>query len=352
MCCWGRLQVEVLARNGIDWQCQATSPDAVAGCRWFPETQHNVCDQQAGNGHNGAWSQHGLEFDGQRGTSYAESLALFGVPVTEAYQATVDGQMVQVMWFERARFEWHPNNPEAYRVLFGRLGAEIQGAPLSAPLPRKPAAAHRAAAGHDLAAKHIWHDRPAPNRRQRRPRDAGLHQRWAGRRQHRLQRLHRLPHTATAEQLTFGQLISTLRACADPLGGQEREVLAAPQAAARTSADRRHAPDRLQPGSVAAATYKAVPATTATVTGTVTYLSVSPLPPSATVTVQLLDTSRQDVAATVLAEQVITANGLQVPFPFTLTYDPAKIDLSGTYSVRAEIRNEGSCCSPPPTPTW
>jgi uncharacterized lipoprotein YbaY len=45
--------------------------------------------------------------------------------------------------------------------------------------------------------------------------------------------------------------------------------------------------------------YKAVPATTATVTGTVTYLERIALPPDATVAVRLLDISRQDVAATV-----------------------------------------------------
>jgi hypothetical protein len=34
--------------------------------------------------------------------------------------------MFQVQWFERARFEWHPGNADSYRVLLGRLGAEVQ----------------------------------------------------------------------------------------------------------------------------------------------------------------------------------------------------------------------------------
>jgi len=29
-----------------------------------------------------------------------------------------------VQWFERARFEYHPNNPNPYKVLLGRLAAD------------------------------------------------------------------------------------------------------------------------------------------------------------------------------------------------------------------------------------
>ena len=43
---------------------------------------------------------------------------------------TLEGQPFLVQWFERARFEWHPDNPTAYRVLLGRLGAEVQNPPL------------------------------------------------------------------------------------------------------------------------------------------------------------------------------------------------------------------------------
>jgi spore germination protein GerM len=38
---------------------------------------------------------------------------------------TIDGEEVQVQWFERARFEWHANNPPGYRVLLGRLGTQV-----------------------------------------------------------------------------------------------------------------------------------------------------------------------------------------------------------------------------------
>ena len=35
------------------------------------------------------------------------------------------GHTVLTQWFERARFEWHPNNPEPFKVLLGLLGNEI-----------------------------------------------------------------------------------------------------------------------------------------------------------------------------------------------------------------------------------
>lgn len=127
----GRVGVELLARRGIDWQTQPRAPGPAPGCLFFPETQHNVCNQQRGIGFLSTWQANGLEFDGQPGKSYAESLALFGFPITEPYQATLPtGETLQIQWFERARFEWHPENPDPYKVLLGRLGAEyLQGQP-------------------------------------------------------------------------------------------------------------------------------------------------------------------------------------------------------------------------------
>ena len=83
-----------------------------------------------------------FEFDGLAGRSYAESLALFGQPITEPYSETLGGESIQVQWFERARFEWHPNNVPEYRVLLGRLGVEFQShnpSPAPAPPPAAPA---------------------------------------------------------------------------------------------------------------------------------------------------------------------------------------------------------------------
>jgi hypothetical protein len=98
------------------------------GCRWFPETRHNVCDQAPGSGFRSYWQMHGVEVDGMPGVGFADSLALFGFPLSEAAQATnSSGDTVITQWFERARFEWHSENRVPHRVLLGRLGAEFLG---------------------------------------------------------------------------------------------------------------------------------------------------------------------------------------------------------------------------------
>jgi glucose/arabinose dehydrogenase len=97
-----------------------------AGCRWFPVTGHNVCNQSGALGFKAYWESHGLEFDGQAGTSSAESLALFGYPLTTpAMRTNSSGDTVLTQWFERARFEWHPSQPDQYKVLLGRSGSEV-----------------------------------------------------------------------------------------------------------------------------------------------------------------------------------------------------------------------------------
>jgi hypothetical protein len=122
----GRLGADVLRKMNIDWQTEPTGnqqPD----CLWFVETRHAVCDQAAGMGFKSYWQTHGLEFDGRRGVSYDESLALFGLPLTEPRMETnSSGDRVLTQWFERGRFEWHPNQPDQYKVLLGLLGNEAR----------------------------------------------------------------------------------------------------------------------------------------------------------------------------------------------------------------------------------
>jgi len=75
-----------------------------------------------------------------------------------------------------------------------------------------------------------------------------------------------------------------------------------------------------------------------TVTGTVSYLEKIALPAGATVRVDLLDTSRADVAASPISSQTTRTNGEQIPLSFRLLYRPADIVANRTYTVRAEIR--------------
>lgn len=116
-----RLGVEALQQQGRPWQQLPTASPSAA--HYFQETSHAISSGPFWS----YWSSHGLEFDGHAGTSAAESLALFGYPISEAaMEHNASGDVVLTQWFERARFEYHPNNPAAYRVLLGRLGAELR----------------------------------------------------------------------------------------------------------------------------------------------------------------------------------------------------------------------------------
>jgi putative lipoprotein len=68
---------------------------------------------------------------------------------------------------------------------------------------------------------------------------------------------------------------------------------------------------------------------------TVGYRERIALPPDAQLEVELLDVSRMDVAATLIASQRVRMTG--VPMRVTLPYDPAVIDDRFTYSVSARL---------------
>jgi hypothetical protein len=121
----GRMGAERLAQLGRNPQNEGQEPGPRDGCRWFPETSHNVCNQGGALGFKSYWEQNGLNLPGLG--PYERSLALFGYPLTEALmEPTADGGMVITQWFERARFEWHPDKPDQYKVLLGLLGRELR----------------------------------------------------------------------------------------------------------------------------------------------------------------------------------------------------------------------------------
>ncbi|MDW8145988.1 MAG: SH3 domain-containing protein [Roseiflexaceae bacterium] len=128
----GRLGVDHLTSQGRDWFAFPKSAPQ-SGCRFFPETGHNVCGAFLSR-----WRADGLELDGRPGKTVAENLALFGLPLSGVIEETLsDGKTYQVQWFERARFEMHPANPPQYRVLLGLLGKEVRSL---AAQPASPAA--------------------------------------------------------------------------------------------------------------------------------------------------------------------------------------------------------------------
>jgi glucose/arabinose dehydrogenase len=113
----GRLGDELLRKAGRDWRSEqpGTPRD---GCHYFTETRHTVCEPFLSY-----WRRNGLR--DPRLDAYQRSLALFGFPLTEpAMEVNSSGDRVLTQWFERARFEFHPNNPTQFQVLLGRLGAD------------------------------------------------------------------------------------------------------------------------------------------------------------------------------------------------------------------------------------
>ncbi len=91
-------------------------------CRSFKETAIPICNDMLD-----AWQSSGLNLDTKPGRSESESLALFGLPLTPPYPLVLsDGTEYTVQWFERARFELHPELEQPYHVLFGLLGNEVQ----------------------------------------------------------------------------------------------------------------------------------------------------------------------------------------------------------------------------------
>jgi hypothetical protein len=87
------------------------APAAQGGSRLFPETNQTVSGRFLE-----VWSQNG---------DYATNLYINGFPLTDKHPEINfdDGKVYQTQWFERARFEEHPENSKPYDVLLGRLGA-------------------------------------------------------------------------------------------------------------------------------------------------------------------------------------------------------------------------------------
>ncbi len=142
--------------------------------------------------------------------------------------------------------------------------------------------------------------------------------------------------------LSLSPLGTTQMACEAPATAQERRVLDA--LAAVTRAEVEDGRLALSGGDrrlvwAPSATASATASGSATLTGTVTYLPRIALPPDAAVVVRLLDVSRADAPAQTLAEETLATDGDQVPFPFTLRYDPAQVQPRHRYAVRAEIRD-------------
>jgi hypothetical protein len=87
--------------------------------RRTPPLMNPVTQYQGATGHNlsppflGYWQAHG-------------GLPIYGYPISEPFNevSKADGKSYTVQYFERARFELHPELPDPYKVSLGMLGRE------------------------------------------------------------------------------------------------------------------------------------------------------------------------------------------------------------------------------------
>jgi hypothetical protein len=130
----GRLGDTRLRQLGLDWFAFPKADPSAA--HYFAQTGHAIAHEPFWR----YWSTHGLEL-GDRGVSERESLALWGLPLSEpTVETNASGDTVLTQWFERARFEDHG----AQGVLLGLLGSETVAAapsdPGASPVPAPPSA--------------------------------------------------------------------------------------------------------------------------------------------------------------------------------------------------------------------
>jgi hypothetical protein len=101
----------LLGTLGREFHAQdAPAPAMPAPARYFPETGHNLS-----GAFKAYWEIHG-------------GLPIHGYPITEQFEEKnpLDGRTYLVQYFERSRFELHPENAGSpHEVLLGQLGTQL-----------------------------------------------------------------------------------------------------------------------------------------------------------------------------------------------------------------------------------
>ncbi len=152
------------------------------------------------------------------------------------------------------------------------------------------------------------------------------------------------------ENISFGPIGMTKKACLEPEGVMEQETLflAALETATTyrvegstmvlSSADGARAASfqRITEDETGGILEQDLEAESPAITGMVTFPEAISIPDNATLIVQIQDTSQADAPAQVIGEQVITMPGL-FPIAFEVPYDPDDIIDSHSYSLSARI---------------
>ncbi len=115
----GRVNAEVLNREGRSWRDFPKREVPAGQCFAFGETQLSVCGE-----FYAYWRSQGLDL-GDPGVSFRESLALWGLPLSGPMEEqNIDGDRVVTQHFERARMELH-GGEGGRKVLLTRLGVAL-----------------------------------------------------------------------------------------------------------------------------------------------------------------------------------------------------------------------------------
>lgn len=115
--------------NGAAWSAIKRMDTPATRVAPVPDTSDQVYFAETGHVVSGEFLRYWRQYGG---------LAQFGLPRTEVFWETspYDNQQYQVQYFERARFELHPNNPPPFNVLLGLLGRDFRAIdPAVAPKP-------------------------------------------------------------------------------------------------------------------------------------------------------------------------------------------------------------------------
>lgn len=117
----GRIGIDRLTMQGRDWE-MFPKGQPQSGCEFEQfDTGQGICPPFLD-----FWQSHGVELDGVEGTTPAESLALFGAPISAPQTETESntGDTYTVQWFERARLEYRRGSSPS-GIVVANLGAEL-----------------------------------------------------------------------------------------------------------------------------------------------------------------------------------------------------------------------------------
>jgi putative lipoprotein len=78
----------------------------------------------------------------------------------------------------------------------------------------------------------------------------------------------------------------------------------------------------------------------AAITGVIAHAHPMTLPDGYVISILIEDITKADAPGKQIAEQVITSQGVALPMPFEVVYDPGKINPKHTYGVLVKIEDE------------